>query len=205
MRNGGIDLGRVAALSDGIFAVAMTLLVVALPLPKNAAELGGVPLREYLLTLLPPVRAIMISFFVAAVFWRAHHGFFSCLAQGDATVVWLNFLLLFAVVLTPLSTHLLGNFRLETLTVGLYAANLALIGGSMFLMWLRAAARRVLLHPEVEAQRVRHALWIFALVTLVFLGSIGVAWSAPEWAMWTWLLILPLSALVPRRLARRQT
>ncbi len=173
MRDGGIDLGRVAALSDGIFAVAMTLLVVALPLPKNAAELGGVPLCEHLLTLLPPVRAIMISFLVAAVFWRAHHGFFSCLAQ--------------------------------TLTVGLYAANLALIGCSLFLMWLRAAARRALLHPEVETQRVRHALWIFALITLVFLGSIGVAWSAPKWAMWTWLLILPLSALVPRRLARRQT
>jgi uncharacterized membrane protein len=119
------DLGRVTALSDGIFAVAMTLLVVALPLPKNAAELGGVPLREHMISLLLPARAILISFFVAALFWRAHHSFYRCLAHGDRTLLWLNFLLLFAVVLTPVSTHLVGNFHAEILTVGLYAANLA--------------------------------------------------------------------------------
>ena len=204
-RQGEADLSRASALSDGIFAVAMTLLVLALPLPKNAAELGGAPLREHLLTLLPPIRAVLISFFIAAVFWRAHLNFFRCLARSDATLLWLNLLLLFAVVVTPLSTHLLGNFRLETLTVGLYAANLALIGGSLFLMWLRAAARRGLLHADVGAARVRHALWITGLTTLVFLGSIAVAWPAPEWAVWTWVLILPLSFLGPRRPARTKT
>ena len=202
-RLGEVDLARVAALSDGIFAVAMTLLVVALPLPKSAGELSGVTLREYLLTLLPPVRAILISFFIAAVFWRAHHRLFRCLARGDGMLVWLNFLLLFAVVVMPLSTHLLGNFRLESLTVGLYAANLALIAGSLFLMWLRAAVRRALLHHDIGAAELRHALWITAVTALVFLASIGVAWHAPQWAVWIWLLILPLSLLGPRRPAAK--
>lgn len=203
MRDDDIDLGRVAALSDGIFAVAMTLLVVALPLPKNAAELGVVPLREHVTTLLPPVRAIVLSFVVAAVFWRAHQGFFLCLARGDRTLVWLNFLLLFAVVLTPVSTHLLGNFHIETLNVGLYAANLALIGGSLFAMWLHAARRRsLLLRPDVDARRVRYALWLTAFLTLVFLASTAVAWVEPAAAMWMWLLTVPLSVIRPRRTAR---
>src|SRR5690348_3158429 len=198
-RLGEVDLARVAALSDGIFAVAMTLLVVALPLPKSAAELSGATLRAHLLTLLPPVRAILISFFIAAVFWRAHHKLFRCLARGDGVVVWLDFVLLFAVVVMPLSTHLLGNFRLETLTVGLYAANLALIAGSLFLMWLRVAVRRALLHHDIGVAELHHALWITAVTALVFLGSIAIAWPAPQWAVWIWALILPLSLLGPRR------
>jgi uncharacterized membrane protein len=101
-RQGEIDLARAAALSDSIFAVAMTLLIVALPLPKSIAELAGVPLSEHLLSLLPAFRAIVIGFFVAAVFWRSHHAFFRCLAQGDAMLMWLNFLLLFASRSAPI-------------------------------------------------------------------------------------------------------
>lgn len=62
-RQGEVDLARAAALSDGIFAVAMTLLIVALPLPKSAAELAGLALSKHLLTL------------------------FRCLAQGDAALM----------------------------------------------------------------------------------------------------------------------
>jgi hypothetical protein len=96
MRRKEIDIARLAALSDGVFAVAMTLLVVALPLPRNAADLQGRPLSEHLLTLLPQFRAVVISFVVAAAFWRAHHDFFRALVRADRTVAWLNFLLLFA-------------------------------------------------------------------------------------------------------------
>ena len=202
---GEVDLTRAAALSDGIFAVAMTLLIVALPLPKSAAELGGVPLRQHLVTLLPALRAIAISFFVAAIFWRAHHGFFRCLGRGDWVLLWLNFLLLFAVTMTPLTAYLLGNFHTEPLTVALYAANLALIGFSLFLMWLRVASRRALLHADVDTARVHRGLWGNGLTTLVFLVSIPVAWLATEAALWMWLLIVPLAALGPRHQTRRRT
>jgi len=158
-RQGEIDLARAAALSDGIFAVAMTLLIVALPLPKSTAELGGVPLGEHLLTLLPAFRAIAIGFFVAAVFWRAHHGFFRCLAKGDGTLMWLNFLLLFAVAATPLSSSLLGSFHSEAVTVALYAANVAVISASLFLMWLHVNRKRALLNADVGSRRIPRGLW----------------------------------------------
>jgi uncharacterized membrane protein len=64
-----IDMPRLAALSDGIFAVAMTLLVAAISLPKNSGDLGGVTPGAALLAALPQFKAIAISFFVAAAYW----------------------------------------------------------------------------------------------------------------------------------------
>jgi uncharacterized membrane protein len=197
-RQGEIDLARAAALSDGIFAVAMTLLIVALPLPKNAAELAGVLLSEHLLTLLPAFRAIVIGFVVAAVFWRSHHAFFRCLAMGDATLMWLNFLLLFAVAVTPLSTYLLGSFHGETVAVGLYAANVALISAGLFLMWLHVGRKRALLHAGINTWRIHRGLWGAGLTALVFLASIPVARWSPEAALWMWLLIVPAMMAGPR-------
>ncbi len=197
MREKTIDLVRLAALSDGIFAVAMTLLAVALPLPKDAAELGGRSLGEHLLTLLPQLRAIVISYIVAAVFWRLHHNFFRLLARGDQSIVWLNFVLLFGIVLTPLTTQLLGNLRATATTVELYAGNLALLGIALFLMWWHAARRR-LLYDGVGVARVRRALFGSGAQVLVFLASIPVSWARADLAEWCWLLLVPISFLETR-------
>ena len=200
MREKSIDLVRLAALSDGIFAVAMTLLAVGLPLPKDAAELGGRPLGEHLLTLFPQFRAVAISFVVAAAFWRLHHNFFRVLARGDGSLVWLNFLLLFGVVLTPLTTQLLGNLRATTATVDLYAGNLVLIGAALFLMWWRAERHR-LLHDDVGPASVRRALFGSGTLVLVFLASIPLSWARADLAEWFWLLLVPISFLEARRRA----
>jgi TMEM175 potassium channel family protein len=204
MRRKEIDIARLAALSDGVFAVAMTLLVVALPLPRNAADLQGRPLSEHLLTLLPQFRAVVISFVVAAAFWRAHHDFFRALVRADRTVAWLNFLLLFAVVLAPLGTHLLGNFPTQSLTVDLYALDLALIGIALLLLWWHAGRHPELLDPAIDRSRIRRTLWAAAWLPLVLLASIPVSWVAPDIAVWTWLLLVPVSLIRPRGEAARR-
>jgi uncharacterized membrane protein len=197
-RREDVDLARVAALSDGIFAVAMTLLIVGMPLPKGAADLAGASLPQHLLTLVPALRAVAISFFVSAIFWHVHHGFFRCLKRGDALLLWLNFLLLFAVALTPLSTYLLGSFADTPIANGLYAANVAAIASGLFLMWLRAALRRDLLRADVADARIRRGLWGAGLVALLFLLSIPVAGLSSAAARLVWLLIVPVVVLVPR-------
>ena len=201
-RSDGLDLVRVTALSDGIFAVAMTLLIVGMPLPKSMSELAGLSLAQRLLALGPALGQVAISFFVSAIFWRVHHGFFRCLKRGDSLLLWLNFLLLFAVALMPLSTDLLGNFSGEPLINCVYAANVAGIAFALFLMWLRAAFHRDLLHPEVGNARIRRGLWGSGLAALVFLVSMPVAVLSSAAAHWVWFLIVPAVRFVPRRLIR---
>lgn len=192
MQQNDVDLARVAALSDGVFAVAMTLLVAALPLPKNMAELGGKSLEEYLLGLLPHLRAIFIGFVVAAAFWRSHHDFFKALARADRLVIWLNFLLLFGVVLTPVGTYLLGSFPTQALTTDLYAVDLATIGAAFLLLWWHAG-RRGFLAGAIDRRRLNRAIWGSAAVVAVFLASIPVSWFNPALAMWAWLLLIPVA------------
>jgi len=195
-----VDLARLAALSDGIFAVAMTLLIAGMPLPKSMTELAGMPLPQHLLTLGPALGEVAISFFVSAIFWQRHHGFFRCLKRGDAMLPWLNFLLLFAVALTPLSTYLLGNFSGDPVATCLYAANVAAIASALFLLWLRAAFRPDLLRADVSGTRIRRGLWGAGLATLVFLVSIPVSAVSSAAGHLVWLLIVPAVLFVPHRL-----
>lgn len=92
----------------------------------------------------------------------------------------LNFLLLFAVAVTPLSSSLLGSFRGEAVTVALYAANVVVISVSLFLMWLHVNRKRALLHADVGRLRIQRGLWGAGLTALVFLASIVVAQFLPS-------------------------
>jgi hypothetical protein len=83
-------------------------------------------------------------------------------------------------------------------TVELYAANVALISASLFLMWLHVNRKRALLHAGITIQRVQHGLWGAALTALVFLASIVVAQFSAEVALWMWLLIIPAMLAGPR-------
>jgi uncharacterized membrane protein len=193
MRRIDIDLPRLAALSDGVFAVAMTLLVATLPLPRTPADLGAASLRDALLAVLPQLRDVAVSFFVAALYWLRHHDLVRALARCNSAVMWLNFLLLFGVVLTPLATHLLGAFPRGAVTVDIYAANLAFIGTVLLIIWWYAIRHEGLLKATIEPKDARRELRGLAASILVLLSSIPLAWVNADIALWSWLLLAPIA------------
>src|ERR1700760_3738065 len=82
-----VDLARIAALSDGIFAVAMTILVGSLPVPRSTGDLGGMPLDQDLEQLLPQLQSAAIGFFIVALYWWRHHEFFRVLTKCDMRIM----------------------------------------------------------------------------------------------------------------------
>lgn len=199
-REKGVDLGRLAALSDGIFAVAMTILVGSLPVPRNAGELGGLPLDQDLAQLLPQLQTAAIGFFVVALYWWRHHEFFRVLTRCDMRIMRLNFLLLFNIVLTPFATRLVSAFHLTPLTVQLLAGNFALIGIVQAALWYCATLEPGLLKPEIDKRRPWQAIGVLAVFVAVFLISIGIAAFDVDYATWSWLLLIP-AGWVRRRVA----
>lgn len=143
-QRGYLPLQRSEALTDGIFAVAMTLLVIELKLPDHAAVHSAADLHAALAGLLPKGIAWVMSFFVLALFWVGHHRVFANLRRADATLVRLNLLQLAAVSLMPFCSALSGEFGGLLVSQGFFSLNMGVLAVTAFLI-----LRHVYRHPEL--------------------------------------------------------
>ena len=120
---GSPEFARVAGLSDAVFAIAMTLLVLTLDMPDVRADVA-----DALVAQLPQLLAFLISFAVIANFWWIHHRLLAVLDRIDGGLLALNLALLGAVALVPYPTGLLGLGPTERVIVVPYLALIGLIG-----------------------------------------------------------------------------
>jgi len=155
----GQSLERLTALSDGLFAVAMTLLVLDLRVPLSAA---GSAYTEHgpwdaLLRLGPSFAAYLLSFTMLGTFWLAQHTLLGILGRCDRTLTWISLGFLFVVSLLPFSAALLAHFVRLRLAVGVYWLNILLLGVA-----LECAARygrKVLVPGDARQSRSRLAIF----------------------------------------------
>jgi uncharacterized membrane protein len=189
---------RIEALTDGIFAVAMTILVLDVRLPIEAAELDGAGLRGALGALFPKFESYVVSFVVLCVFWLGHHRLMQQVKQVDHRFLWLNLLFILFITFVPFATSLMGAYRdLDDVAV-VYGVNLAAILGVQGLMWRRAFLR-LREGPAAESaalwQVVRNryllALGVVALAVTLALSGVG-------FAIYIYLLFIVVGTLRPR-------
>ena len=184
---------RTVAFSDGVFAIAITLLVLSIDVPRLR---GGEQLDHALSNLSDSFVSYFIGFAVIGLFWVGHHYFFDSLRGFDGRLLWLNLLYLSFIGLLPFTTALLGNFSNDPTAVVAYAVNVALAGLADALM-VAVALRAHLLVPEKQA--LGGELIARNLVPpAVFFASIPLAYVDTGLAKWSWVLI----AIVPRIMTR---
>lgn len=147
----GQSLERLAALSDGIFAVAMTLLVLDLHVPVSGAIHGEGGLWAALAGLWPSLEAYLMSFLTLGIFWVGQQTQFNQFARSDRNLSWIHLAFLFAVTLMPFSTSLLAAFITYRLALVIYWLNIVLLGAVLFGSW-RYAARAGLVKEDVTAE-----------------------------------------------------
>lgn len=202
-RFSGRSLERVTALSDGVFAVAMTLLVLDVRVPVSAAvrPLSGTGLAEALLRLGPSFAAYLLSFTMLGTFWLAQHTLLGVLDGCDRTLTWINLGFLFVVSLLPFSAALLAhNVRLP-LAVGVYWLNILLLG--LGLEWASRYGRETLVSGEAKQTRSRLTTFrrriliaqaLYAAAALICLRSTTASLIA--------LIVVQLYFIVSPRLSR---
>jgi TMEM175 potassium channel family protein len=188
-----VEFARIVAFTDGVFAIAITLLVLSLEVP---ADVSASTLHDYLLDSWPQLFAYFLSFAVIGRFWITHHRMFSLVRSFDSRLMVLNLVSLSLVVLIPFPTELLGEYGSEADAVVLYAF---VVGATALLNWvlLRHALGRGHVHPHAHAaaSELRSgSLW----VAIVFFVSIPVAVVNPLIGQLTWLG-LTLGPLLRRR------
>jgi len=152
----GVSLARLAALSDGIFAVAMTLLVLGLSV-KSASDLHlhGSPTAhqiwaDVLRPLGPHLLTYLMSFLTLGVFWVGQQTQLNHLSRSNRDLTWIHLGFLLCVSLMPFSTTLVANYITAQLAIVVYWLNIALLGAVLYLsLWY--ARRAELLKEDVTA------------------------------------------------------
>lgn len=195
----GVEFSRVVAFSDGVFAIAITLLVLSLQLPADVDELGSALSDQ-----LDELVAYAISFAVVGRFWLSHHRFYASLDRFDGTLMGLNLLYLAWVVLVPFSSDLLGNYGEEPISVIIYACNM--VGASAtFEIQILYSYRNGLIRRSDRALERRYAGPANFIVVAVFLASIPVALVNTYVAQAMWLAIFLVGHRIGDWVARRET
>jgi uncharacterized membrane protein len=165
----GLSVHRVEALTDGIYAVAMTLLVIELKLPEHGPAGGSHELAQALADLLPKIVAWVISFFVLAFFWFGHHRAFAHVRRSDGKLIALNIGQLALVSLMPFSSALIGEHGREPLSQVIYSINMAALAAMALL-----SSRYIHRHPDSTLMAMSDAAYRGARVRLFGLMLISV-------------------------------
>jgi uncharacterized membrane protein len=172
-------------------AVAITLLVLDVRLPIDAADLSNAALLSAIFATAPRIFAYVLSFLVVAAFWSNHHQKFNAIPYANLPLIWLNVVFLLLIGLVPFVTAILadsGN--------GVATASYALLMGAMALVlaaiWAYAWVSG-LIDAAWDTPRKRRILIRTLVLAAIFLLSIPVAMIDPSWGKYFWLLLIPAS------------
>ena len=190
---------RIVNLSDGVFAIAITLLVLDIRVPDIPEGLVASELPGELLSLWPKYLGYFLSFLGVSTFWMIHHSIFRPIRAYDRILLYLNFLFLMVVAFVPFPTSLLGEYGNYQLPVAIYAATLAI--GRLLLTALHWYSTRNdrLLGEGLNPATVRFFLIRGLTIPAIFLLSIVISFFSVSAAIWTWFIMLAVDAIIVRR------
>jgi uncharacterized membrane protein len=196
---------RIEAFSDGVFAIAITLLVLEIHVPEDPEEgLGRALLDQW-----PAYASYVVSFFVIGIIWINHHAVFDHLVRADRTLLFLNLLLLLFVALLPWPTNLLATYMQEggadeRVAAVVYSGTMTAMGAAFGALWTYATRHGTLLGETLSPAEVQRLTRRFVVGTPVYLLSMLVALvSAPACLALNALLAvyyaLPAGGAIPHR------
>jgi uncharacterized membrane protein len=160
-RIAGQSVERLAALSDGIFGVAMTLLLLELHVPSKVTGMSEGDLRHALVLLAPQLLVYLMSFLTLGIFWVGQQTQLNYLERSERHFTWIHLAFLFLVTFMPFSTRLLIEFLTFRTALIAYWANILLLGVLLYLSWGRATHASLIkgdTPPEVPAAICRRIL-----------------------------------------------
>jgi uncharacterized membrane protein len=206
LRTEGDNLGRLHALSDGLFATVLTILVLDLKLPDISQLASAGDVHRVINELGVHLFSYALTFIVVGVFWMAHHGDFNHIIRYNNRLLWFNLMFLLFVGLLPFSTAGLGSNNVGGVSWSIYALNNAAIGVMLALTWGYAYTHG-LANPALPRRAARYQGFRHLITPGAFLISIGVVNLTPNTylAPYSLLLIPVLQMYFDQRVLGKDT
>lgn len=185
----GLSKHRIEALSDGIYAIAMTLAVLNI----DAAELPSWTSPETFFSALSVIWDQLfhyaIAFLTVGAFWVAHQQRFNYIRHVDRTFLWYCIMSLFLIALIPFTTSLAGDFNDISFAVQLFGLNLLLIGVCENAGWRYASNHHHLIDPTLKESWIMQSRNRGMVTPAIALAVIVMAFFSPDWATILFLLV----------------
>ncbi len=191
--------GRIEAFSDGVFTVAITLLILEIKVPDVPQGSGGRELIQALIAKWPSFLAFVISFVTILIMWINHHGLFNLIETVDRRALFANGLVLLLVTFVPFPTAVLSRYFNEdaaNAATAFYCGTFLGINISYSILWFTVARHKRLLRAAIEQAHIDRiwkaylfALPVYLIATIVALFSAfgGLAICSSLWLLWAWL------------------
>jgi len=194
------ETGRIEAFSDGVFAIAATLLVLDIKVPHDVPESTG--LLNALLAQWPAYLAFVTSFATIGIMWINHHRLFNLIVRSDQLLLILNGLLLMGVTFVPFPTALLAEYieQPEQYTAAMvYSGTFVVLAILFNLLWRYASYRNRLLDPKSDPLAVRSISWQYAFGPLLYLIAFGLAFVSGKASLAMNMLLAVFFALPAKK------
>jgi len=178
------ETGRVEAFSDGVFAIAITLLILDVHVPRDLPE--TTTLRDALLQQWPSYLAFLTSFALIGIMWINHHKLFTLIKRSDHLLLVFNALLLLGATVVPFTTSLLAEYighSEERVAALVYMGNFFIIAVFFNLVWRYAARGHRLLAHDVSEDEVRSINRAYTLGPPVYLLCFVIAYFSVPLAL----------------------
>jgi len=193
------ETSRVEAFSDGVFGIALTLLILGIKVPDLNNFASNDKLFRSLINLWPSYFAFILSFTAVLIMWINHHGFFKYLKRIDSAFLFANGFLLLTVTFINFPTAVLAKYfdtPAFNIASAFYCGSMVLISVSYNLLWFSSAYKRKLIKDEISDAliiKIRNAYWfgffiyLTAFIISFYLPFVGLSISISLWIFWIFL------------------
>lgn len=188
------ETGRVEAFSDGVFAIAITLLILELKVPGAGKALGPALLAQW-----PSYFAFLLSFAFIGVMWVNHHRLFTHIRKADNGLLFVNLLLLLGITVIPFPTSVLASYlgkQDASVAAAVFNATYFFMAVVFNLLWRYAVKRKLLdSNTQAAAQAISKQ---YAFGPLMYLVCFALSWVSVQASLWVNAALAVFFAIPPR-------
>lgn len=200
-RSGILGKSRIENLADGVFSIAMTLLILEVRVPEIADHTETWELVKQLLAVWPKLLSFCLSFVVLGVYWVGHHNQFHHVRHTNRMFLWINIFYLMSISFLPFSAALLGTYNTQQVAVVIYGFHLTTIGLISYWHWAYAWHHQ-LLDPHLDPRVYRMAMWRILMGPILSVIAICLSFVSLSVSILVYMLML-LVYIAPSKLDAR--
>jgi uncharacterized membrane protein len=194
-----ISKSRIVFLTDGVYAIVMTLLVLEIAVPQlTHSEAAAGELLKQLFELWPVVLSYAMSFIILGFFWIYHHDQFHYIKRADRVFSWITIFYLMFIAFIPFSTALIGEYYDQQISVIVYGINIAIVAVWAYIQWWYAAKDHRLIDVDLDPTFVKTMSRRSFVGPILYLIAVALSFIGNEASLIMYIAI-PLYYLVPAR------